>query len=54
MEGYEYDYDYDGEHCDELIIVNYYNLRFSRKDCLQLNILQLLNDFGLLYIFGTY
>jgi outer membrane usher protein FimD/PapC len=49
MEGYEYDYDYDGEHRDEPIIVNYHNLRFSRKDRLQLNISQSLNDFGSLY-----
>ena len=44
MEGYEYDY--DGEHRDEPIIVNYHNLRFSRKDRLQLNVSQSLNDFG--------
>ncbi len=54
MEGYEYDYDYDGEHRDEPIIVNYHNLRFSRKDRLQLNISQSLNDFGSLYISGTH
>lgn len=52
MEGYEYDY--DGEHRDEPIIVNYHNLRFSRKDRLQLNVSQSLNDFGSLYISGTH
>ncbi|XNM85078.1 fimbria/pilus outer membrane usher protein [Escherichia coli] len=34
--------------------MNYHNLRFSRKDRLQLNISQSLNDFGSLYISGTH
>lgn len=51
---YEYDYDYDGEHRDEPIIVNYHNLRFSRKDRLQLNISQSPVMTLALYISGTH
>ena len=53
MEGYEYEYDSEGNRHDVPNVTSYHNLSYSKKGRFQINISQNLGDYGSLYISGS-
>lgn len=52
MEGYEYQDQVNGEN-REPVLLNYHNLRYSKRGRVQVNISQSLGDYGSLYVSGS-
>ncbi len=53
MEGYEYEYDENGEQHKIPILIDYHNLHQAKKGRLQVSISQHLKDYGSLYLSGN-
>ncbi|ENQ6441861.1 fimbrial biogenesis usher protein [Citrobacter freundii] len=53
MEGYEYEYDSEGNRHDVPDVKSYHNLSYSKKGRFQINISQNLGDYGSLYVSGS-